>query len=93
MLWQILRQQGLPILSKTHLAIVVKINMTIEAKSNRRKEGSERTLKIIYSPSARVAFNYIADAAGADAKNGIYASYNRPRQDVGYGEDWLCAPP
>lgn len=41
MLWQILRQQGLPILSKTHLAIVVKINMTIEAKATvERKEVS-----------------------------------------------------
>ena len=47
-------------------------------------------MKIIYSPSARVAFNYIADAAGADAKNGIYASIIVPDRMSVTGEDLLA---
>lgn len=47
-------------------------------------------MKIVYSPSARVAFNYIADAAGADAKNGIYASIIVPDRMSVTGEDLLA---
>ncbi len=47
-------------------------------------------MKIIYSPSARVAFNYIADAAGADAKNGMYASIIVPDRMSVTGEDLLA---